>query len=178
MRIAVTGTHRTGKTSLVAELGRRLPSFTTIAEPYVQLEEEGHRTPETPGVDDFEHQLERSIASILESEENSLFDRSPFDILAYLVTHEDAGRFDVDKWYPGVEEAIQRLDLVVFVPIEIPDRLALAASEDAGLRRRVDAELHEFVLDDRWGLGFTTVEVTGPLRERVQRVLEIVRQAS
>jgi hypothetical protein len=131
-----------------------------------------------PSVDDFEQQLERSIACILESEEDSLFDRCPFDLLAYLHTHDDADRFDAAIWYPGVAQAIQRLDLVVFVPVEIPDRVALPASEDADLRRRVDEELHAFVVADRWGLEAATIEVTGTLRERVQRVLEAVRRAS
>lgn len=75
MRIAVSGTHCTGKTTLVAELHRTIPAHVTIAEPYCLLAEEGHEFAAMPGLHDFELQLERAIEVIAESEDNSIFDR-------------------------------------------------------------------------------------------------------
>jgi predicted ATPase len=37
---AVSGAHRTGKTTLLEELSRSLPGYTVVEEPYRQLEED------------------------------------------------------------------------------------------------------------------------------------------
>jgi predicted ATPase len=177
MRIAVSGAHRTGKTTLIEELSRVLPTHGVVDEPYHLLEEEGHEFAEMPCLEDFELQLERSIESIAEDEEDRIFDRCPADILAYLITHRDSKGFDVERWLPRVRSAMERLDLIVFVPVEDPDRVAVSEPDDADLRRRVDEELWEIVLEDRWELGVEALEVTGTPRERVRQVLEWVRSA-
>ena len=171
MRIAVSGTHRSGKTTLVEELSRALPAYEVIDEPYYLLAEEGHDFAEMPCLEDFELQLERSIDCIAQSEADAIFDRCPMDLLAYLVTHRDSGRFDVEDWLPRVRSAMERIDLVVFVPVEDPDRMVLQESEDAGLRQRVDEELREILLEDPWEFGMDVLEVTGSSRERVRQVL-------
>ncbi|HEX3531628.1 MAG TPA: AAA family ATPase [Thermoanaerobaculia bacterium] len=177
MRIAVSGAHRTGKTTLVEELCRALPTHTAVDEPYHLLEEEGHEFAAMPCLEDFELQLARSIESIVEDEddEDRIFDRCPADILAYLITHRDSGGFDVERWLPRVRRAMERLDLIVFVPIEQPDRVTVSEADDATLRRVVDEELREIVLEDRWEFGVETLEVTGTPRERVRQVLARIR---
>jgi len=87
MRIAVSGAHRTGKTTLLEELSRALPNHVVVDEPYYLLEEEGHEFAEIPSLGDFELQLERSIQCVEDSEEDQLFDRCPADMLAYLIAH-------------------------------------------------------------------------------------------
>ena len=171
MRIAVSGTHRAGKTTLVEELSRALPTWEVIDEPYYLLAEEGHEFSEMPSLEDFELQLERSIDCIAGSEADTIFDRCPLDILAYLVTHRESGKFDVEDWLPRVRSAMERIDLVVFVPVEDPDRIVVPESEDGGLRERVDEELREILLEDRWEVGVEVLEVTGTPRERVRQVL-------
>ena len=171
MRIAVSGAHRTGKTTLVEELARALPSCTVVEEPYHQLEEEGHEFAEMPSLEDFEVQLERSIECLVDSEKGSIFDRCPADLLAYLITHEDADGFDVDRWLPRVRKAMRRLDLIIFVPVEHPDRIVISDARERRLRRSVDEELRDIVLGDRWDFGVETMEVAGPSRERVRQVL-------
>lgn len=171
MRIAVSGAHRTGKTTLIGELVDSLPSFSTVDEPYHLLAEEGHLFAELPGLEDFELQLERSIVSIVESEADCLFDRCPADLMAYLIAHDESAGFDIDRWLPRVRDAMRRLDLVVFVPIEEPDRVPVTASDHRLLRQRVDEELREIVLDDRWGFAVPAIEVTGSPAERARRVL-------
>lgn len=58
MRIAVSGAHRTGKTTLVSDLVASLPTFSAVDEPYYLLENEEHSFAEIPGFDDFELQLD------------------------------------------------------------------------------------------------------------------------
>jgi len=170
LRIAISGAHRTGKTTLIEELAGSLPGFTAVDEPYHQLVEEGQAFPQMPGVEDFELQLQRSIESVLESEAACLFDRCPADLLAYLIAHDSDG-FDVDRWLPRAREAMERLDLIVFVPIEDPDRIPTSASDYSRLRRRVDEELQEILLGDRWAFDVPTIEVAGHPEERTRQVL-------
>lgn len=172
MRIAVSGAHRTGKSTLIEGLGEVLPSYVAIDEPYYLLEEEGYECAEMPSLDDFERQLERSMACVLGSQENQLFDRCPADILAYLTTHEDSAGFDLAPWLPRARAAMQRLDLVVFVAIEDPDRIGVTGH--GGLRWRVDEELRDILLEDRWAFGVEVAEVSGSASQRARQVLALI----
>lgn len=171
MRIAVSGAHRTGKTTLIEELSRALPTYVVVDEPYHLLEEEGYEFEAMPSVEDFELQLERSLDCLAGNGKDQLFDRCPADLLAYLISHPDSDRYDVKPWLPRVRNAMQGLDLVVLVPIETPDRFRVFDPEDADLRQRVDEELRDILLGDRWDLGVEAMEVTGSVRERARQVL-------
>lgn len=83
MRIAISGTHYSGKTTLIAALLKQLPGYTALAEPYRLLEEEGYVFSDPPSLEDFEEQFAYSIELIRQSGPNTLFDRSPFDFLVY-----------------------------------------------------------------------------------------------
>src|SRR5437868_6586010 len=113
MRISVSGAHQTGKTTLIDELRRALPTYACVDEPYRQLEEEGHQFAEMPSLEDFVLQLERSIDCIGASKEDQLFDRCPADLLAYLTMHRDADGFDMELWLARARPAMRRLDLIV-----------------------------------------------------------------
>jgi hypothetical protein len=177
MRIAFSGTHRVGKSTLLEEVARHLTGYETVEEPYNQLEEDGYEHAEEPTLQDFQAQLERSIASLEEGARNMLFDRCPADVLAYLLTHEDAESFEPEAWMDGAREAMESLDLVVFVPIERPDRIAVPSHEDLRLRRRVHAKLENLLLDDAYDFGVEVLVVEGDLDARCKQVLARVRSA-
>jgi hypothetical protein len=172
MRIAVSGAHRTGKTTLIEELSRTLATYTVVDEPYHLLEEEGHEFAELPALEDFELQLERAIESLDDAGDDHLFDRCPGDILAYLLTHPDADAFEPEPWLERVRAAVARLDLIVFVPIEN----RAADRDDDDWRRRVDEELRAIILEDRWAFGVKAIEVSGRTRERARQVLALVEE--
>ena len=171
MKIAVTGSHNTGKTTLVGELHDLLPNYSIVDEPYYLLEEGGHVFPEMPGIEDFELQLERSIRCLEDCDGDTIFDRCPLDLLAYLICIDESVAYDVEPWLPKVRDSLQMLDLIVFVPIEIPDRIDFAAGEFRDLRTRVDEELREKVMDDRWNFGFAAIEVIGSPSERAGKIV-------
>lgn len=175
MRIAISGAHRTGKSTLVEDLCRSLPGHSAVEEPYRALEEEGHRFAESPSIEDFELQLERSIRSLTEGTPNQIYDRCPADFLAYLATHSDRHAFDLEAWVPQAKTAMESLDLVVLVPIEQPDRIQLSAGDRPKWRRRVADELRTILLDDTLGLGVDCLEVRGDARERLHQVLQHLR---
>jgi thymidylate kinase len=170
MRIAISGTHCSGKSTLVEALSEELPQYTTVEEPYQLLAEEGYEFAESPSIEDFELQLERSIETLVESGQNVIFDRCPADILGYLLSHTDAEAFDLDAWLPRVQTAVRKLDLIVFLPIEEPDRIVLPLSQDAEYRQRVDEKLQEIILEDPFDFEVDVLEVTGSPQMRVGRV--------
>lgn len=174
MRIAVTGTHRVGKSTLIEELEDRLAGYQIVEEPYHLLEEEGYEFASPPSVEDFLEQLRRSM-ELLQDEEGArdvLFDRCPIDFLGYLLTHEDSDSFDLEEWLARVRSTLQTLDLVVFVPVEERDRIPLPAHEDPEMRAAVDEKLAWMLLDDPWELGVEVLTVYGSRSTRVTQVLE------
>jgi len=147
-----------------------------VDEPYELLEADGYEFADPPSLDDFEAQLQRSLAALDAGERDALFDRCPVDVLGYLLAHDDAARFDPDDWVERIRGAMQTLDLVVFVPIEDTDRIALPAHEDAEHRRAVHDRLRDLLVDDALGLDAEVLTVTGDLRARVDQVLARVRR--
>jgi len=162
VRIAVSGTHFSGKSTLVEELSSAFPGYLTVEEPYDLLMEEGHEF-------DFELQLERSIELLSGDEPDVIFDRCPIDMLGYLLVLADD--FHLERWLPRVQAAIDTLDLIVFLPVEERDRIDLPPSQDAGLRLDVDQALKEIYMDGSLGLEMAALVVTGPVHERVRQVL-------
>lgn len=173
MRIAISGSHRVGKTTLTEALADALPGYAPVPEPYYQLEDEGHEFEDPPSLDDFERQLARSLASLADANPDVVFDRCPLDLLAYLQTHRERAGFDVDDWRPRLRDAMATLDLVIFVPIEAPDRVPVDRSE-LRFRARVDDVLRDLVLDDAADLGVSGLEVRGPVEARLRQVLAAV----
>lgn len=180
MRIAISGTHFVGKTTLIAALLKQLPNYTFIEEPYRSLEAQGYEFSDPPNIDDFEHQLNDSIQSLLHSRKNTLFDRCPLDFLAYaeglsqLNQQEDI--FDIQNWLEKIETPIQKLDLIIFVPIE--SRIRLPASENSKLRKRVDTKLQEILLEDSLSIleNMEILEVMGSIEKRAELVIEKIHQ--
>jgi hypothetical protein len=178
MRIAISGTHFSGKSTLVGDVSDALRSYSIVEEPYHLLTEEGYEFAEIPSVEDFELQLERSIECLDGNEPNVIFDRCPADLLGYLLTHSDAEAFDLERWLPRIRAAMRKLDLVIFLPVEARDRIALPSSEDPALRMQVDAELKDILLEDSFDFDVDVIEVTGARAERVQQVMEHLRNES
>jgi hypothetical protein len=170
MRIAISGTHATGKSTLAAELARALPGHIVVDEAYHTLVEEGHVFEDMPSADDFEFLIERALVTLRHMRGGDvLFDRCPADYLAYLIAMDGDSR----RWYPAVADAVTSLELVVFVPIENPDRI-VSFDGSARLRRRVDRVLRDLLLGDQLGGAAQVVDVSGTPDERVEHVLEAV----
>jgi predicted ATPase len=175
MRIAFTGSHRVGKTTLLEAVADALPEYTTIGEPYEQLEEDGYEHADPPSLADFEAQLDRAITSLEESDRDGLFDRCPVDVLAYLLVHEDASDVEPDAWSHRVREAMSTVDLIVFVPIEQPDRIAVPSHESKHYRQRVHEQLEQLLVDAPDELDSELLIVRGNLQSRLESVLRRVR---
>jgi predicted ATPase len=174
MRVAFSGSHRVGKSTLLDAVAEHLPSYATVPEPYELLVEEGHDFCDPPTADDFELQLARSLELVEDDpRKDILFDRCPIDFLAYLGATDE--HLSVAGGVDDIRAALATLDLIVFVPIEEPDRIAVPEADDRRLRRDVNELLQELLLDDPHALGVRVLEVSGSVDARVRAVLAALR---
>ena len=172
MRIAVSGAHGTGKSTLVGELARTLPTYIVVDEPFYALDAEGVVFAARPTARDFALMLQRSCAmAATHAGEDVLFDRCPVDHLAYLSVSRGHDPALLPRRLSRVARAMRRIDLVVYVPIEHPDRIAIGTGERPRLRRQVDQALREMLVENTWGLNPRVVEVSGPVKNRVEQVV-------
>jgi hypothetical protein len=172
MRIAVSGTHNTGKSSLVEALGAHLPHHATVAEPYEILEERGYAFEHPPSVEDFVVQLKQSLAALRRRSPNVIFDRCPLDFLGYIYASPGAERFDLETWREPIAEAMKRLDLVVLVRAD-PTHDPVMLIDDAVFRHTVDDVLQDIIDGDCFELcaGVEILALDGPWDRRVEKVL-------
>ncbi len=177
MRIAISGAHLTGKTTLARELASRLKGYSLLEEPYYELLEQGHEFPELPGIEDFELQLNESLNQIINSGENTIFDRCPLDFLSYIEAHKDSDFFDIEDLEDKIDEAMNRLDIVVFVPVESPDIIDSSQSEYPELRDEVNMGIRDLVYDYEIKSGFKTIEVSGYINNRLNRILSLINES-
>ena len=117
MRIALSGSHPVGKTSLLNELQRQLVGYDAVEEPYAEL------------------------------------------LLAG----------ETREWISAAHGTLSTIDLIVYVPIEQPDRISTGL-EFARQRSHVDGLLREMLMDDGYGFSRPAIEVHGSVEARAHRV--------
>jgi len=171
MRIGISGTHGTGKTTLAEALAARLPGHVTADEPYYLLEEAGYDFAFPPSPEDYQALLARSIRSLSSPQLRVIFDRTPLDYLAYLAATgaDPSAEADADALQP----AFAGLDLLVITPITPETERTLPAAELPALRSAMNNALLELIHDDpldAWG-SIPLLELTGPLDDRLDEVL-------
>lgn len=171
MKIAISGAHKAGKTTLIENLQEALSEYTCNIESYFTLEEEGYVFSETPTLQDYTVMLEHSIEQVYTAGDKTILDRSPLDFLAYIEAVKDYG-FDISLLYNKVQNAMNEIDLVVFVPIEKPDLISCPDSEEPKLRRRVNEILNNWI----WDFSANVIEVKGPPDERKNQVLQKISE--
>jgi AAA domain len=173
MRVAVSGTHCSGKSTLIDAFLSAHAEYVYEPEPYEALNE-GFGA--EPSAEDFFRQLEYNIERLHQyrSGDRVIFERSPADFVAYLLALEDLDRDTADaeltkQSITVAGNAVALLDLIVYVPAtDVP----APESEDPKLRRAVDARLERMLLDDDLGL-FTNdrpsiLELTGTTAQRLR----------
>jgi len=180
MRIAITGTHGSGKSTLIEDFLVARPGYAHAQEPYWELAQRGVVFADGPTVADLEEQLAQSAAMIAGAgEPDIIFDRCPLDFIAYL---DVLGQADGIEWSPDgallgrIDRSIAALDLIGFVPLTTPDEIATAI-EYPKLRRRVDARLKAIIGNDELGLladGPPLIELSGPRDRRAATLLAAI----
>ena len=171
MRIAVSGTHSTGKSTLIDEFLRAHPDFVHEPEPYtVMVEDLGEEFADEPCVEDFYRQLEFNVDRLRQHApgERVIYERCPLDFLAY-IDALDPKR--TNTLLRPVSEAMQNLDLIVYLPLDDTP----PASEYPKLQKAVDRRLSSIFRDDGFNIlsscRAAIVEANGSTAQRL-RIIE------
>ena len=179
MRIAVSGTHCSGKSTLIEVFLAAHADYRHEPEPYEVLQDLGELFAAEPDADDFYRQLEYSIERLhaYRSGDRVIFERSPLDFVAYLLALDDlnrstANRILAEQSIDSAREPISLLDVIVFLPIDggivVPDE------EDPELRTTMSKRLEQILIDDDFDMfphkRPVVVEVSGATSERLKLV--------
>jgi predicted ATPase len=179
MRVGISGTHGTGKTTLAEALCARLPGHVAADEPYYLLEEEGYEFELPPSLEDYQALLACSVRSLTAPPlpRRIIFDRTPLDYLAYLATVGADRPAEVGT--AALHLAFRSLDLLVITPITPETEQLLPAAEMPRLRSQMNDALLELVYDDPLGAwrDVRVLELSGPLDDRLDVVLAALAQA-
>lgn len=155
MRIAVSGSHSTGKSTLIAAFARKRPHYVFEPEAYEALADEVTLMPsEGPDPESLAALLEFTAAVLAEHSPGSsvIFERSPVDYLAYAsatdsFTDSERAEF-MREFAPVVRDAVRDLELIVLLPVSTQGPITSRPGEDEAFRQRVDDELRRALIDD------------------------------
>lgn len=125
MRIAVSGTHFIGKSTLIEDFIKRHPDYQLEIEPYYKLQhEKSMELSIEPSLESLLEQLDYSIHQLNEcaKKKNVMFDRCPIDFVAYAMATLDQNDIDmndseVSERFSDIKAALNNLDLILFFPI-------------------------------------------------------------
>jgi len=155
MRIAVSGTHFMGKSTLIEGFIKNHPDYKFEIEPYYKLQDEGvMELSLEPSLDSFKEQIDYSIRRLNEyaNEPNIIFDRCPVDFIAYAMYIADQESMDINESeiserFLDVKAALENIDLIVFLPIT-EEYLIKYSEENPSYRKAVDKCFKKIYRDD------------------------------
>jgi hypothetical protein len=177
VRIVVSGTHASGKSTLVSDLALALRGFARLPDPFELVDDV-----DPAGAASFVRQLVVAGERLVELAPGSdvVAERGPVDFLAYLEASAELGRGSVAPDLMATlravtAEAMGHVDLLVVLPLEPPDAIWVPDDEDPRLRRAMDARLLDLCEDDDLvGTVGLLLEVTGSPASRLRQVLAAV----
>ena len=148
MRICVSGTANTGKSTFVKDFIKKWPKFSTPDKTYRDILEEQRLkhssfTSKETQMAILNFQLDQLQAT--SKEDNIIFDRGPFDCLVYSMwgTDKEDCEIDqefVDKIIPLVRESMRFLDIIFFTPLT---KAHVIPIEDDGFRDTDETFINE-----------------------------------
>jgi hypothetical protein len=190
MRIAVSGSHSLGKSTVVNDWVHAHPDFIREEEPYralglhgpyeIRFRDESTRLQN--GI-----QLYYSLSRVFRYASPAwpvIFDRAPVDYIAYSQYTADCGTTDIDQAFvesliPAVRESLDHLDILAFVPKsdDWPVHLEQDGIRpvDPDYRDQVDAIFKQIYREGRYGLfpgqgGPKLIELVGPPAQRLDQI--------
>jgi predicted ATPase len=178
VRIVVSGTHASGKSTLVSDLATAL-GYAQLPDPYELVDDD---TDDPAGAASFVRQLLVAAERLVGRARGAdvVAERSPVDLLAYLEALADLGRPTVGpdlmaRLRATTGEAMAHVDLLVVVPLDARDGITVPDHEDPHLREAMDARLLDLCDDaDLVGSTVRVVAVAGPPDARLEQVLTAV----
>ena len=182
MRIAVSGTHFIGKTTLIEDFLKKHPEYKYEKEAYHQLQDE--KTMELslePTLDSLLEQLDYSIKQLNQNkdERNIIFDRCPVDFVAYAMIQLEQDSIaindsEVAERFPEIKAALNTLDFILFLPITKENSIDYT-EENPAYRKAADKYFKQIYRNDicnifpRYGHP-KIVEIWGDRATRIKKI--------
>ena len=189
MRIAISGSHSLGKSTLVWDWVKQHPQYMREEEPFraldgemydIRFRQESNRLHN--GIQMYYNASRVNLYSSIN--DCVIFDRAPVDYIAYSQYTADKATTDIDDAFvaamvPRVRETLQRLDLVVFVPMT--DRWPVELEDDGirpvdlPYRAEVDAIFKQIYRDEHFSVmpemnRPKLIELWGSREQRLERL--------
>lgn len=159
MRVAVSGSHSTGKSTLIASFVAKYPQYIYEPEAYEVLADDiALSSSEGPNSEGLAALLKYTISVLANHQRGAsvIFERSPVDYLAYAAaTRSMAGSERMDFLHshiPAVRTSVRNLDLIVLLPVSSDGYIDSRPGENEPFRNRVDDELRMALIDDDYDL--------------------------
>jgi hypothetical protein len=180
MRVAVSGSHSTGKSTLIAAFLDARPDYAHEPEAYEALADDVMLTSaEGPTPEGLELLLEYSLSAVAGAAPGSsvVFERSPVDYLAYAAASRrswPAGAVSgfIAAHAPSVRDSVRHLDVIVLLPVTRQGPVTGRPDEDSRFRRRVDERLRRALIDDDYDLFAGARTIVTELAPSPERQLE------
>jgi predicted ATPase len=159
VRVAVSGAHSTGKSTLIASFLAERPEYAHEPEAFEALADDVDLThTEGPTREGLALLLRHTIETVVRyrAGESVVFERSPVDYLAYSASSVRSWSRDERSAFrsehvPEVREVLGYLDLIVLLPAP-KNGVEGRVGESPAFRRRVDQALRAALLDDEYDL--------------------------
>lgn len=198
MRIAVSGSHSLGKSTVVNDWISARDGYIREEEPYRAL---GLFGPYEILFRDASTRLHNGIQLYYcigrvhrypTCEADVIFDRAPVDYLAYSQFTADCGTTDIDDEFvatmvPAIRESLDHIDILAFVPGSERWPVAMEADGirpvDLAYRDGVDAIFKEIYRDGRFDVvpkenAPLLIELVGPREQRLEQLQAAINQRS
>lgn len=178
MRIVVSGTHASGKSTLIADFLAAHPEYLSLGDPFDDLEEEAV---DPSGEASFAGQLRIAAGRLRATagQQDVIAERGPLDFAAYLIALERLGRSDgalVERAIAIAEDSLALVDLVVLVPLDARRSIRIPADEDPALREAMDQALFDLADDLAQDTGVRLLTVAGDGEERLATLVEAIAE--
>lgn len=159
MRIAVSGTHFIGKSTLIEDFIKQHPHYRLEMEPYYQLQnEKAMELSLEPSFESLLEQLDYSIDQInaCQKESDVIFDRCPVDFLAYAMCALQQDDVDIhdselSDRLVEIKLALVHVDVIVFLPISIDNSIDYT-EENPAYRKASDKCFKRLYRDDLYDI--------------------------
>jgi predicted ATPase len=182
MRIAVSGSHCSGKSTLIEAFVAKYPDYQHEPEAYELLQDSFSAE---PLAEDFFRQMECHLQQLEKYQpgDTVIIERSPVDFVAYLkalvlLNRDSFGQQLVDEAITLARTAIHSLDVIVFLSTR-DVRAFVPAEEDLELRDSVNDLLESILLNDELDLFSSSntlvVDGSGPIENRVHLLEQIIQ---
>ena len=167
MRIAISGSHSLGKSTVVNDWVAKHPGFTREEEPYRALSLHGpfeilfrHESTKLHNGIQLYYNISR-VHRYCAPSDDVIFDRAPVDYIAYSQYTANQGSSDIDDAFvesmiSAVRESLDRLDILAFVPKSQEWPVEMQADGirpiDHEYRDEVDAIFKQIYREGRFGV--------------------------